>query len=66
VTFMGGTNNSVGAITTATIMPELKRKREDSEDIPTPSLRGGGEMPWRGAAAGANAVQVKRWKFEAS
>jgi hypothetical protein len=63
---MGGTTNSDRIIATATGLPELKRKREDSEYIPTPSIRGGGEMPWNGAATGANAIEVKRWKFEAS
>jgi hypothetical protein len=62
---MGGRTNSDRIIATATGLLELKRKREDSEHIPTPSIRGGGAMPWSGAATGANAVQVKRWKFEA-
>lgn len=40
----------------------LKRKREDSEDIPRPSLRGGEAAVWK--PTGANAIDVKKVKTE--
>jgi hypothetical protein len=44
--------------------PGVKRKREDSADIPRPFLRGGEDAVWRGAGTGANAVVVKMVKME--
>jgi hypothetical protein len=64
VTFTRGTSNSDRTITTDAALLEVKMKKEDSEDIPRSFLRGGGEMPWSGAATGANAIGVKRSKFE--
>lgn len=57
--YTGGTNNygSVG-------MHDQKRKREDSEDIPKPFLRGGEDAVWNGAGTGANMIAVKRIKSE--
>jgi hypothetical protein len=44
---------------------ELKRKREQSNDIPRLSLRGGDdERQWAYTATGANAIGVKRPKTE--
>jgi hypothetical protein len=57
---MGGMS-TYGSVSTP---PELKRKREDSGDIPRPFLRGGAEASWSGAATGANAIGVKKLKPE--
>jgi len=51
---MGGMN-SFG---TTGGMHDLKRKREESEDIPRPFLRGG-DAVWTGAGTGANTIAVK-------
>jgi hypothetical protein len=57
---MGGMNTH-GSVTT---LPDMKRKTEDSGDIPRPFLRGGAEASWIGAATGANAIGLKKLKAE--
>lgn len=45
---------------------DLKRKREKSDDIPKPFLRGGEDAVWKGGGTGANmiGIAVKRIKSE--
>lgn len=45
---------------------EVKIKRDGSEDIPKPFLRGGEDAVWTGAGTGANTIAVKRIKSESS
>jgi hypothetical protein len=42
---------------------QFKRKRDD-EIIPRPTMKGGEDRHWSGAATGANVVEVKRIKAE--
>jgi hypothetical protein len=58
-------SNSNRTTTTDTTLLDLRQNKEDGEDIPRPFLRGGGEMPRSDAATGANAIGVRRSKFEA-
>ena len=60
---MGGMNTFGGFGHEDFGTPEPKRKREDSEDIPKPFLRGGDGSAWWGAATGANAIGVKKIKM---
>jgi hypothetical protein len=63
---MGRTNDFASFMSNVMEGPDLKRKRDNQDEIPKPYMRDSGDEDRKrgGAATGANAVGVKKAKME--